>query len=201
MDKRLDEIIAGIPFPELKRHNTERLILCEIQPDQYLSMLMSTDEKQTREFLQISDDIKWELEKRKCDFGLRSWAYTFVYFQMIEKSTGNVIGQIGYHTHNLRHAKAEVGYALFDQKYSGKGLMQEAFRFVLEFGFNTMNLFRVEAMTSPTNEASKKILTNSGFREEGYMVGNYLREGIAEDSVMYGLLRDEWKTKNAESYN
>jgi len=36
MDKRIDEVIAGFPFPDLNRHQTERLILGEIQPEQYL---------------------------------------------------------------------------------------------------------------------------------------------------------------------
>jgi ribosomal-protein-alanine N-acetyltransferase len=198
MDKRFAEIGALIPLPDINLHETERLILCEIQPEQYASMLMSADENLSRNFLCLQDPIRWEAERKKCDIGLRSWAYSFVLFQMIDKSTGTVIGQIGYHTHNLKHAKAELGYALFDQIYSGKGLMQEALRFVLDFGFKSMKLIRVEAMTSPTNEASKKILLNAGFQEEGYLVKNYLLDGIALDSIMFGLLRDEWKIKNAE---
>jgi [ribosomal protein S5]-alanine N-acetyltransferase len=195
MDKRLDEIIARIPFKDLPVHLTERLILCEISAENYKSILTSKDEDLTREFLQIADDSRWEFEKRKLDNGLVSWAFSLLFFQMLDKSTGFPIGQIGFHTINLRHAKAEVGYALYDQANSGKGLMQEAAAFVFQYGFEVLNLIRIEAMASPSNEASKKILLNAGFEEEGLLKSNYLRDGNAEDSIMFGLLRESWAKK------
>jgi hypothetical protein len=66
MDKRLDEVIAGFPFPDLNWRQTERLILGEIQPEQYLSMLISADERLIFNFLQMQDDVRWETEKREC---------------------------------------------------------------------------------------------------------------------------------------
>lgn len=69
--------------------------------------------------------------------------------------------------------------------------MQEAVAFCIEFGFNEMNLFRIEAMTSPTNLASKRILEKFGFKEEGLLQKNYIKNDQAEDSIMYGLLRQD----------
>lgn len=199
MDKRLDEIIAALPLKGLPIHLTNRLILCEINAENYKSILSSPDELVTRHFLQMHDNQRWEAEKAKLAKGLTSWAYSLLFFQMLDKSTGFPLGQIGFHTINLRHSKAEIGYLLYDQKNSGKGLMQEAATVVFRYGFEVLNLIRIEAMTGITNEASKKILVNAGFKEEGLLKANYLRDGIAEDSIMYGLLRNDWAIKNAES--
>ena len=73
-----------------------------------------------------------------------------------------------------------------------KGYMGEALKAVLRFGFNEMNLNRIEALTSPTNEISQKLLHANGFVHEGELRRHYNKDGVFEHSVFYGLLKDEY---------
>ena len=49
----------------------------------------------------------------------------------------------------------------------GKGLISEAIGTALEFGFGTLGLHRVEAITRPQNAASIRALEKNGFVREG----------------------------------
>ncbi len=66
--------------------------------------------------------------------------------------------------------------------------MSEALKAVLDYGFNTMGLHSVEAIASPLNNASIKILERNGFVREAYFKENFLWEGQYLDSVVYSLL-------------
>lgn len=71
--------------------------------------------------------------------------------------------------------------------------MKEAVEKVLEFGFKKMQLNRIEALIDENNTPSKKLLDYFGFSREGNLRGHYLVDGIFEDSVLYSLLRSEYK--------
>jgi len=77
-------------------------------------------------------------------------------------------------------AKAEIGYEL-SPSYQGKGIMQEAFTAVVRFGFESMKLETIEALPSPDNERSIKLLERNHFVRTGN-----LRDGDFE-MVIYTL--------------
>jgi ribosomal-protein-alanine N-acetyltransferase len=58
--------------------------------------------------------------------------------------------------------KAEVGYELIPE-YQGKGISQEALSAAIEFGFNTLQLGKIEAYTHKENLASIKLLGKLNF--------------------------------------
>lgn len=105
------------------------------------------------------------------------------------------MGWCGYHTWILKHHRAEIGYGLYREEDRRKGLMSEALEAVLQYGFEEMDLNRVEALTSYENEASIASLIKFGFREEGILKGHYYVDGLAEDSVMYALLKSEFEQR------
>jgi ribosomal-protein-alanine N-acetyltransferase len=70
--------------------------------------------------------------------------------------------------------------------------MSEVLPEVIRYGFTTMKLHRIEAMVGPNNGASLRLMQKFGFRHEGHLKAHYLRNGIYEDSVVFGLLRSEW---------
>lgn len=57
---------------------------------------------------------------------------------------------------------AEVGYTLMPA-WQGQGIMQEAFAAVLDFGFHTLGLKKIEAFTHQANERSQKLLERNHF--------------------------------------
>jgi ribosomal-protein-alanine N-acetyltransferase len=58
--------------------------------------------------------------------------------------------------------RAEVGYDL-NPIYQRKGIMNEALKQIIEFGFVDLNLDKIEAFTHAENENSLKLLEKNGF--------------------------------------
>ncbi len=68
--------------------------------------------------------------------------------------------------------------------------MTDSLAAILEFAFSRIGLHRVEAACLPANEASRRLLLRSGFREEGY-AREYLRiSGRWQDHQLFAILRD-----------
>ena len=74
------------------------------------------------------------------------------------------------------------------EPFAGRGLMSEAVRAVLPFGFDTLNLHRIEAACLPTNEPSLRLLRKSGFSEEGFARGYLKINGDWQDHVLFAML-------------
>ncbi len=69
--------------------------------------------------------------------------------------------------------------------------MKEAVKAIIDYGFENMNLRRIEAYVGPTNEASLKIMMHFNFQQEGYLKKHYVYDDVSEDSVVFALLRKE----------
>ncbi|MFK7786620.1 MAG: GNAT family N-acetyltransferase [Crocinitomicaceae bacterium] len=167
---------------------TKRLKLRLVTPEIYEKVfeLPKTD---IMDFFGISTDEELSEEKERLERGLQSFNKTFLYFQLIEKESDTVIGWCGYHTWYTQHDRAEIGYGLVSGQYMRKGIMTEALSSVIEYGFDEMNLHRIEAFASPTNVPSVKLLEAHNFQKEGVLKEHYLKDGIYEDSAVYGLIK------------
>jgi RimJ/RimL family protein N-acetyltransferase len=75
----------------------------------------------------------------------------------------------------------------------GHGYGREAVRRVVEFGFTSLELHRLEADVDPRNASSIQALEGLGFQREGYQRQRYFLDGELQDAVLYGLLRPEWR--------
>ena len=63
---------------------------------------------------------------------------------------------------------------------------------VLGFAFTRMELHRVEATVTPTNQASLRVLKKLGFQKEGILREQKLLHGKFYDAVMLSLLQKEY---------
>ncbi len=98
---------------------------------------------------------------------------------------------------NLRRGVAQtatLGYWI-GAVHARQGYVTEALWAVLEYAFRRLGLHRVEAACLPGNEASRRLLLKSGFREEGY-AREYLRiNGSWQDHQLFAVLRDEFSAR------
>ncbi len=124
--------------------------------------------------------------------GFTTFNKKILFFQMIDKESKAVIGWCGYHTWYIDHHRAEIGYHLVDDNFKQQGLMTEALKAVVNYGFDVMNLNRIEAFISPTNDASLKLVSKLGFEKEGHLRSHYKTEKAIEDSQVFGLLKSDY---------
>lgn len=89
------------------------------------------------------------------------------YWGISLKDQPNLIGTICLWKFTEDRKQAEVGYELLPE-YHRKGMMSEALAAVVDFGFNTLQLQEMVAMTNKFNENSKGLLVKHQFiLEEG----------------------------------
>ncbi len=177
-------------FPTLQ---TQRLILREMTSDDALAVFQirsdyqvtryntgspyTTIEQARRLIESIRDGYKHEDELR--------WGITL-------KGAGRVIGMVGFNYWHRQDRRASVGYDLA-RAYWGQGIMSEALRAVIEFGFTRMDLNRIEADCTVENEASARLLLRLGFQAEGLQREQYYEEGRFWDLRLFALLRREYQ--------
>lgn len=106
------------------------------------------------------------------------------------RETGHLIGTIGFMWWNRENRSAEVGYSLARAQWN-QGLMSEALREVILFGFEEMQLHRVEAQHETTNPASGRVMQKVGMREEGILRGRLYNKGKFVDVALYAILRGD----------
>ena len=109
------------------------------------------------------------------------WAITF------KEKPEQLIGNLGYWRTDLANYRAELGYILHPDHWR-KGILSEALKAVIDFGFNTVGLNSICANINPENDASRQLLLKHGFIKEAYFREDYYFEGKFLDSEIYGLL-------------
>jgi len=173
-------------FPLLE---TKRLILRQIQlPDasalyQILSDPAVTEYYDDDPFTDISQ-AQEQIESWLLGFE-RRWALRW---GIALKSEGGLIGTCGLYGFHTLHLRAGVGYELA-QAYWRQGIMSEALAAVCRFGFEVMELNRIQASVMPGNTASVRLLEKLGCINEG-LLARYERWGSKGfvDLYMFGLL-------------
>ncbi len=108
------------------------------------------------------------------------WAITY-------KKNNQLIGSIGLHDDNhRRNPKAKsIGFVL-DDEYWGQGLVLEAARAVIRYGFDELGLDLISATHYPFNERSKRVIEKCGFQYEATIKKATVRyDGLVLDDVVY----------------
>lgn len=147
-------------------------------------------------FLGLNDTSSVLRERENHRLGQTTYNKSFCYFHLLDKENLEVIGSCGYHTWYLQHARAEIGYSLFNDHFKQQGLMKEALLPILRYGFEVLNLQRIEAFIGLKNEASQRLVKHFGFQYEGKMREHYFKNENLEDSLVFSLLKREFKLPN-----
>ena len=108
------------------------------------------------------------------------------------KADAKFIGTCGFALWDPYHSRAEIGYAM-SRKYWGKGLMTEAARELIDFGFHNMQLNRLQAMCMVDNIGSARVMEKSGMTYEGILRDYMYAKGRYDDLKVYSILRREWE--------
>jgi ribosomal-protein-alanine N-acetyltransferase len=174
------ELLFPTNFPELK---TERLLLRMIHDsDAEIIFRLYANEKVMLQRGEPVFENKSQAEKiifywRKLfaqENGLR-WGIVF-------RSTGKMIGSVGFKKIEQQHLRAVMGYEL-DPDWWNRGIMTEAVKAVSDFGLNEMKLHSIEANITPDHVASRRVLEKLGYKMEAHYRENYFYEGWWDSAI------------------
>lgn len=112
------------------------------------------------------------------------------------KENSKLVGSIDFVQYDKKNFSAEIGYVL-NRDYWNKGIMTEALKEIIRFGFENMNLIRIETKLNALNIQSERVMQKNGLKYEGTLRKKEFLKDKFIDIKYYSILRDEYhKLKN-----
>ncbi|HEX6845458.1 MAG TPA: GNAT family protein [Chitinophagaceae bacterium] len=174
------------PFPEI---TTERLLLRKLEKTDANEMFfLRSDEnvlrhlgKEPAQTVEEAKEFIGQINKNIDENESILWGIAFV------DAPATIIGTICLWNLAKEYYRGEIGYLLHPQHWR-KGIMKEAINAVVDYGFHTLGLHRIEALLSPENIASSAVLESTGFIKEGHLKENLYFKGKFGDTAIYSKL-------------
>lgn len=149
---------------------------------------------------QVSRYTLWEVHQsinetyeylNNCVFRMYG-AGTGMTWGIVEKESNKIIGTCSLHVQPM-HRRAEMGYTLA-RAYWGQGLMPEAVKAMIAFGFHVMQLLRIQAYCAVENVNSARVLEKSGMQYEGTLHNYVFTQNRPWDVKMYAIANNFYLT-------
>ena len=116
-----------------------------------------------------------------------------------ENGSEKLIGNCGLHKIDWKNRVGNAGIAIGEKEYLNKGFGTEAMELLVEYGFTTLNLNRIQLEVYKFNVRALNSYKKVGFKEEGARRKAIYVNGEYHDSVIMGILKDEWEKLKSES--
>lgn len=113
-------------------------------------------------------------------------------YAIIEKSSGIHLGNIKLGPINQAHSYADVSYFIGEKSKWGKGYSTEAIWLITHFGFENLDLHRLQAGVYESNIGSRRALEKVGYTLEGRLRKKLKAVEHYEDHLLYGFLKEDW---------
>lgn len=147
-------------------------------------------------FKSINDalnEISWYQSIFEKKTGIR-WGITI-------KGQEKMIGSCGFLNIVSEHFRCDIGIEL-SREYWGQGIASEAFAAIITYGFEHLNIRRIQALIETPNISSQKLAESRGFIREGLLRNYEFTCGKFDDLYMYSLLKEDfiknWSTHSTD---
>lgn len=174
---------------------TERLILRKMKADDASDMYEYARDPEVTRFLTWNPHPDARYTRDYLEYlGSRYRVGDFFDWAITLRENGKMIGTCGFTSFDFANNAGEVGYVL-NPRYRGQGIVPEALRAVMNFGFDTLKLHRTEAKFIEGNDASLRVMEKVGMKFEGIRRGGMLIKGEYRNIGVCAVLRDEFYAK------
>lgn len=113
---------------------------------------------------------------------------TGLWWAICSLGEGTFYGAIGLNNLNKNHQKAELGFWLLLDAWH-QGMIQETAPLICNYGFDNLNLHRIEAFVETENMACKKTMALLNFKHEGTMRDCEIKNGQLISLDIYSKLK------------
>jgi len=114
-----------------------------------------------------------------------------VQWAIMQTETGQCLGHVGLYQIDHRVRKANFGIMIGDKSFWGQGIGELCTRFVVVYGFDELNLNRIELTVLDSNPRAIRLYEKLGFREEGRLRQAQFKQGHYHDLIIMAVLREE----------
>ena len=121
---------------------------------------------------------------------------------VIEKESGECIGQIAYFLVDKNNHFGEIEYCI-GKAFQGRGYASEATRAVIDYGFDRIGFHKVQICVRPSNISSRRVIEKCGFEYEGSLRDYFYMDGKYEDRMYFSRIRKDsnpWEDISLSDY-
>jgi RimJ/RimL family protein N-acetyltransferase len=111
----------------------------------------------------------------------------------ILSENGEHIGWVDLKNIDRMNKHAELGIAIGNKRYWGKGYGLAAMKEMLRFGFTKLQLNKIWLRVEIDNEKAIKSYKRAGYTEEGILRQDRLRKGKFIDRLRMSVLKEDWE--------
>jgi RimJ/RimL family protein N-acetyltransferase len=104
-----------------------------------------------------------------------------------------LIGNCSLFAIELKNRSATLGIVIGEKDFWNRGYGSDATRVILSFGFQELNLNRIQLEVYDYNVRAIRAYEKAGFVREGIRRQALFREGEYHDIHLMAILRDEWR--------
>lgn len=176
----MDKIVNGdIELRSLSVDRYQELFDLTEKNRSYLRKTMSwldftKTEDDSKKFIEVS------IEKEKIGTG--------IVFEIWYK--GEFVGLIDFHNIENRNAIGRIGYWI-GEEYQGHGIVTEACKLIIKYGFEKLNLNRIEIVCALHNPKSGAVAQRLGFIKEGVLRKWAFMYDHYDDMESWSLIKGE----------
>jgi len=121
---------------------------------------------------------------------------------IIDKRTGTVAGCTRLAEISWKDERGQIGWTWIGKTYQGSGLNKAMKLLILQYGFECLNLNRIELKADERNIRSREAIKGIGATEEGVLRQHMkIHDGYLRNTVFYSILRSEWKAIKEGFFN
>lgn len=171
-------------FPVLE---TERLLLRRVSADDADGLFLCYSDPEVMKYMATPLDNKDAIAGILEDYteGFKD-GYNLIW-SIVIKETGAFAGTAGFEEFSFLDSKADIGFSLLPS-CQGKGYMREALLEIMDCGFNSLKINRIQTTVVPENTSSVNLLAGLGFKKEGHMKQSVFFNNSFHDELMFALL-------------
>jgi ribosomal-protein-alanine N-acetyltransferase len=185
----------------MKRYDLKRFVNPEILKTERLTLrkMSLSDLEDVYEYAScpdVSEYLLWQAHPDRM--------FTKSYLKNIEKRyrlaelydyaieyNGKMIGTVGFTSLSPENQRGEIGFVL-NKSYWGLGIGREAAERLLKYGFEVLELTRIEAMYVDGNKRSERLLFSLGMEKEGTLKSYMQVKGMPRDICIAAITKDSY---------
>lgn len=113
---------------------------------------------------------------------------------IVDRETGNMVGEVVYNDFDEDTNNVNLRI-LIGPSGRNRGLGTEAISLFMEYGFQVLNLHKIELEVYSFNPRAEKSYKKNGFILEGIRRENFYYNGEYIDTKLYGILKSDYENR------
>lgn len=175
---------------------TARLVLREVAPDDFDAIHAYGADPEVVQYVPWGPNtpqVTRDFIQNTLDKAIAEPRLEYV-LAVVPRGDVDPVGTVGLYMKSPDAHQAMLGCA-YGRDAWGHGYATEASLAMVELGFDVLGLQRIWAACDPDNHASSRVLEKVGMTLEGHLREDTVIRGDLRDTLVWGILEREWRTR------